>query len=120
MNECCHLVEYAYGALRDVPRLGEDRRRGAGRGDDDVAGAERGVELFPGRGGGAADGLGGSCGMGERATDDSDALRTLRPHVLRGELAHFPSAYNQHAPSGQRAENLAGKRYRRKADRDCT
>ena len=38
-------------------RLGEDRRGRAGGGDDDVAAAERGVEIVPGRGERAADGL---------------------------------------------------------------
>ena len=99
-------------------RLGENRRRRAGRGDDDVAGAEHGVELFPRRGAGAADRLRCPRRVRHRPADDRDVLDGLRLHVQRGELAHFAGADDRDAPAAEVAENLARERDGRVAHRD--
>src|SRR5207245_3715959 len=64
-------------------RTGQDRRGRTGRGDDDVAGAERGVEVVPVCGARAADRLRRARGVGHRPADARHVLDALRLHVTR-------------------------------------
>jgi hypothetical protein len=88
-------------------RLREDRGRRAGCRDDDVAGAEDGVELVPRRGARAPDRLGRLCGMRHRAAHDRHLVDALRLHVQGGQLAHLAGADDDDVASFQVAENLS-------------
>ena len=96
-------------------RLGEDRRGRAGGRDDDVAGAERGVQLLPRRGAGAADRLRRPRRVRHRPADDRDVLHALRLHVQRGQLAHLAGADDEDAAALQVAEDLPRERDRGEA-----
>ncbi len=98
-------------------RLRENRRGRAGRGDDDVARADRRVQLVPRRGAGAADRLGRSRGVRHRPADDRHMLHALRLHVQGRQLAHFARADDEHVPPGEVAEDLARQGHGRVAHR---